>query len=118
MSVTKSDSECTASAIIAALCPSTAATNLNAISATLPALPTSVTLYILRSRSSIYKLFIKHCITTTTRISPPHIEDCKNTQLFWITNRNLHFRSIRRLVILTIGLFPKHYGSSVRLVKD
>ena len=46
MSVTKSESECTASATIAALCPTMPATNLKASSSTFTAPPHSVTLYI------------------------------------------------------------------------
>ena len=44
MSVRKSESECTASAIIAALFPSMPAMNLNVVNATFPADPTNVTL--------------------------------------------------------------------------
>ena len=44
MSVMKSDRECTASAIIAELCPTIPAMNLNVSNAMLPALPTNVTL--------------------------------------------------------------------------
>ena len=46
MSVTKSESECAASAIIAELCPTMPATNLNSSSIALIIPPTRVTLYI------------------------------------------------------------------------
>lgn len=55
-SVRKSDSECAASAIIAELCPTMPAINLNNVSNMLPMLPTSVTLYISRSRVKTYRL--------------------------------------------------------------
>ena len=62
MSVMKSDREWNASAIIAALCPSTPATNLKMTSSALPALPTRVTLYMLFSLSIILKSGAKLCI--------------------------------------------------------
>ena len=64
-SVSRSESECTASAIIAAEQPTMPLTNLNATRATLMALPASVTLRMVFSRLFVVIILKFGCKVTT-----------------------------------------------------